>query len=126
MARDRVGAFVRAWRRHFNPLGVDVVTGVEGVKLLLADLDALSRPRVVVRTLAQLQALQPGTVIRVQGDRAAQIEAHETYDDEGELSPATRIVYVGTDLYDLLTDPDPLTRDTLRRMLPAIVIDPLD
>jgi hypothetical protein len=83
----------------------------------------------VIRTLAQLQALAPGTVLKVQGDRAAQIEAYEDVDDEGELLEVKKLIYVGTDLDDYLTErygPDLATRDTLRRMLPAIVIDPLD
>ena len=129
MAADRVGAFVRAWRRRFSPQGVDVVTGAEGVHLLLADLETLSRPRQVIRTIPQLCALAPRTVIMVQSGRAAQIEAYEDCDEHGELIVVKKLLYVGTDLDDYLHPPDRLykeTPDTLRRMLPAIVIDPLD
>jgi hypothetical protein len=126
MARDRVAAFVRVWRRAGWSAPISSFNGAE---LLIADLEALTRPRQVVRTLAQLQALAPGTVLKVQGDRAAQVEAYEDVDDEGELLEVKKMIYVGTDLDDYLTErygPDLATRDTLRRMLPAIVIDPLD
>jgi hypothetical protein len=123
MARDRVAAFARTWRRFKQP---QVVIRLNTIDLLIADLEALTRPRVVVRTLAQLQALAPGTVLKVQGDRAAQIDEHVTIDATGEFIEGACLVYAGTDLYDLLTDPSKEDRDTLRRMLPAIVIDPLD
>lgn len=129
-ARSRVSIFVKAWQAL--PLK-SVVARIpqEGdndpLLLWIEDLAAISKARRVIRTIAQLQALPAGTVLKVKGDRAAQIDKHETYDlDTGEEIPATRIEYVGTELYDLLLDPDPETRDTLRRMLPAIVLDPLD
>ena len=126
MARDRVASFVRAWKKR-DPLDPQPrVIGMLGVDLMVADLEALSKPRVVVRTLAQLCALPVGTILKLQGDRAGQIEDYETYDDDGELHPATRIVYAGTDLDDRLVELDRETADTLRRMLPAIVIDPID
>lgn len=82
--------------------------------------------RPVIHTLPELQALPPGTKLRVQGDRAAQIEKAERYDlDTGAEVDATRLLYVGTDLYDnVKPDPSREERDTLRRMLPAVVIDP--
>jgi hypothetical protein len=127
MARQRVAAFALAWRRCF-PTDVEIDVRVEGERLRLDDLEALSKPRVVIRTLAQLQALPAGTKLAVQGDRAAQIDKAEAYDEgTGEELEAKRLLYVGTDLYDnLLPDPSAEELDTLRRMLPAIVIDPLD
>lgn len=127
MSAGRVSAFVRAWRRVF-PTDVEIDVRVEGERLLLADLEALTKPRVVVRTFPQLQALAVGTIIKTQGDRAAQIEAREEWDlDTGAEVESKRLIYAGTDLDDvILPTPDRETLDTLRRMLPAIVIDPLD
>ena len=128
MPRDRVADFVRAWRRRFGTIpGIDVVSGVEGAKLWVEDLEALVKPRVVVRTLAKLQALPVGTMLKVQGDRAAQVDRGDVYDPaSGEAVEANVLIYVGTDEYDNLTAPNADQRDTLRRMLPAIVIEPLD
>jgi hypothetical protein len=64
----------------------------------------------------------------VQGDRAAQVEAREEWDlNTGAEIESKRLIYVGTELDDvILPTPDRETLDTLRRMLPAVVIDPLD
>lgn len=121
-AQARVGHFVRLWNIAGWP---ERVHSLNGADLLLVDLEELMKPRQVVRTIEQLQALPAGTVILVDSDRAAQVENAELYDlDTGAEIPATRLLYVGTDLYDNLTpDPSPEELDTLRRMLPAIVID---
>lgn len=128
-AQFRVTQFVKAWKRHFTPTGVDIISGVEGARLWLSDLEALTAPRQVIRTIEQLQALDIGVMLKVQGDRAAQIETLDwDVDSNGEIILGKRIVYAGTDLFDYLL-PDPLdkeTLDTLRRMLPAIVIDPVE
>lgn len=126
MARDRVAAFVRAWRRA--PVSGRILATVAEIDRLIDDLDALSKPRVVVRTLPQLQALPVGTKLVVQGDRAAQVEAREEWDlNTGAEVESKRLIYAGTELDDvILPTPDRETLDTLRRMLPAIVIHPLD
>jgi hypothetical protein len=125
MARVRVAAFVRAWRRKG---GSSLVGSFSGAELWIEDLHALSKPRVVVRTFPQLQALAVGTIIRTQGDRAAQVEEREDWDLEtGAEIESKRLIYAGTDLDDvILPTPDRETLDTLRRMLPAVVLDPLD
>jgi hypothetical protein len=136
MARDRVAAFVRMWkaevaylgrknRESIFRVGRETATPVD---LLIADLEALSKPRQVIRTIEQLQALPVGTKLAVQGDRAAQVEAREDWDlDTGAEIESKRLIYAGTDLDDvILPTPDRETLDTLRRMLPAVVIDPLD
>ena len=126
MARDRVAAFVRQWRRKG---GSSLVGSLSGAELWVEDLDVISKPRQVVRTLGQLQGLPKGTKLAVQGDRAAQVEGYDDVDDNGELIEVKKLIYVGTDLDDYLAPPDRLTRetlDTLRRMLPAVVIDPVD
>ena len=130
-ARNRVEIFVKAWQaRPLKSVVARIPQDGDADPLLLwiEDLAAISRPRVVVRTLPQLQALAPGTVIMTSAGRAAQVEGYEDWDLEtGAKIEAKRLLYVGTDLYDnLLPDPDTQERDTLRRMLPAIVIDPLD
>jgi hypothetical protein len=123
-AHDRVATFIRAWRRRgLQP----TVSAIHDAELLVVDLETLLKPRVVIRTLAHLQALAVGTIIVVQSGRAAQIDTdYGQITDDGEFVEGTRIFYVGTDLYDNLTDPSKEERDTLRRMLPAIVVDPLD
>lgn len=126
MAQSRVAAFARVWRRAGWSA---TISSFNGADLLIADLEALTKPRQVIRTLAQLQALPAGTVLKVQGDRAAQVEATDwDCDEQGEIIPGKRLMYVGTELDDyLMPEPiDQLSRDTLRRMLPAIVIDPVD
>lgn len=81
--------------------------------------------RKVIHDLPALQALPPGTILKVQGDRAAQVEAHDDWDIKtGESVVAKHLSYVGTDLSDDLTSPTKEERDTLRRMLPAVVVDP--
>lgn len=124
MAQGRVQHFVRLWNAAGWP---DRVHSLNGADLTLTDLETLLEPRQVVRTIEQLQALPLGTKLAVQGDRAAQVDTLDwDVTPQGEVITVKRIVYVGTDLYDLLADPGPVTRDTLRRMLPAVVIDPVD
>jgi hypothetical protein len=130
-AQGRVRNFVKHWKA-IRP-DRDVIMQAHGyafedpADLLLVDLETLMKPRVVVRTIPQLQALAVGAIIVVQGDRAAQVEGYEDWDLEtGAGIEAKRLLYVGTDLTDDLTGPSMLARDTLRRMLPAIVIHPLD
>lgn len=123
MARDRVAAFVRLWRARALP---STIYKLNDVDLWIEDLDAISRPRQVIRTIEQLQALPVGTKLAVQGDRAAQVEAREWWDlDTGAEIESKRLIYAGTELDDVIL-PNPIDRetlDTLRRMLPAIVID---
>jgi len=121
-AQTRVQQFVKAWKRAFPNRGT-VTNGFGIYDLQLVDLEELMKPRQVVRTLPELQALPVGTKLIVQGDRAAQIEHREAWDyDTGAESK--RLLYVGTELDDvILPTPDRDTLDTLRRMLPATVID---
>ena len=124
-ARSRVQHFVRLWNAAGWP---DRVHSLNGQDLLITDLETLLTPRQVVRTLPELQALPAGTIIVTQGERAAQVEAYEDCDEEGELIVVKRLIYVGTDLDDYLT-PERMHRDTLdtlRRMLPAIVLGTKD
>jgi len=125
-AQGRVQRFVKAWHRRFTLVSAPVAANIDGVDLLITDLETLLTPRQVIRTLPELQALPVGTIIVTQGERAAQVEAWTDVDDNGELIEVKRLIYAGTDLYDHLRNPDPETRDTLRRMLPATVIDTKD
>jgi hypothetical protein len=126
-AQGRVRNFVKAWRALY-PQRPKVTNGFGIYDLTVVDLETILTPRVVVRTIPQLQALAIGTVIMTAANRAAQVEGYEDCDEHGELIVVKRLIYVGTDLDDYLT-PSRMhhdTRDTLRRMLPAIVIHPLD
>jgi len=131
-AQGRVGLFVKTWKKAF-PNRDKVTNGFGIYDLTVVDLETLMQPRQVVRTLPQLQALPVGTIIVVQSGRAAQIEEDlEAYADEDgviDVKNAKRLIYVGTDLHDALTPAEhisPAERDTLRRMLPATVIDTKD
>ena len=127
-AQGRVRNFVKHWKAATARPVIMTAHGYafeDPADLTVVDLETLLTPRVVIRTLRQLQALAVGTIIVTQGDRAAQVEDYEAWDVEtGAEVEGKRLIYVGTDLDDeLLPNPTPRQRDTLRRMLPAVVIE---